>query len=139
MASLSANIERTLSGELNLRLELPKRRDRLPSRSAVFSAEPRVLIDNQASNTHTVVEVNGRDRPALLHDLTRAFFDLSLTIAHARIATYGERAVDVFYVKDLFGLKIEGEQRFNRLRVALRAALQAPATGEEVLPASAAE
>ncbi len=138
LARLSANIERTLSGELNLRLELPKRRDRLPSRSAVFTVEPRVLIDNQASNTHTVVEVNGRDRPALLHDLTRAFFDLSLTIAHARIATYGERAVDVFYVKDLFGLKIDGEQRLNRMRVALLSVLSAPAPGVTV-PASAAE
>ncbi len=138
LARLSASIERTLTGDLNLRVELPKRKGRLPSRSAVFTVEPRVLIDNQASNTHTVVEVNGRDRPALLHDLTRVFFELSLTIQHARIATYGERAVDVFYVKDLFGLKLEGEQRLSRLRVALLSALSAPAPGEQ-LPASAAE
>ncbi len=132
LAKLSATIERTLTGDLSLRVELPKRKGRLPSRSAVFTVEPRVLIDNQASNTHTVVEVNGRDRPALLHDLTRVFFELSLTIQHARIATYGERAVDVFYVKDLFGLKIESEQRLTKLRIALLSALAAAAPGDAV-------
>jgi [protein-PII] uridylyltransferase len=116
LAKLSAAIERTLLGELELYRELPKRHDRLPRRAAVFKVEPRVLIDNSASNTHTVVEVNGRDRPALLYDLTRAFFDLSLTISHARIATYGERAVDVFYVKDLFGLKVESESKLRAMR-----------------------
>ena len=70
-----------------------------------------------------MIEVNGRDRPALLHDLTRAYYDLSLTIANARIATYGERAVDVFYVKDLFGLKVTSETRLKTIRKLLFSAL----------------
>ncbi len=123
LARLSAAIERTLFGELKLHQELPKRQDKLPRRAAVFKVEPRVLIDNSASNTHTVVEINGRDRPALLYDLTRAFFDLSLTINHARIATYGERAVDVFYVKDMFGLKVESESKLRAMRERLMQAL----------------
>jgi len=82
-----------------------------------------VIIDNEASRAHTVIEVNGRDRPALLHDLTKAFYGLSLTIANARIATYGERAVDVFYVKDLFGLKITSERRLTTIRERLLSAL----------------
>ena len=126
LARLSATIERTLLGELKLHQELPKRRGKLPRRAAVFTVEPRVLIDNNASNTHTVVEVNGRDRPALLYDLTRAFFELSLSISQARIATYGERAVDVFYVKDLFGLKIESESRLKAMRERLLLALTPP-------------
>jgi [protein-PII] uridylyltransferase len=116
LARLAVTIERTLFGELKLTQELPKRPGKLPARAEVFTVEPRVLIDNNASNTQTVIEVNGRDRPALLYDLTRALFGLSLSISQARIATYGERAVDVFYVKDLFGLKIESESRLKTIR-----------------------
>ncbi len=142
LSRLSSTIERTLFGEFKLARELPKQQDNLPRRADVFTVEPRVLIDNRASSTHTVVEVNGRDRPALLYDLTRAFFDLSLTIGHARIATYGERAVDVFYVKDLFGLKIENENKLkvirSRLLEPLAPADAAPNAGPEAAGAAAA-
>ena len=53
-----------------------------------------------------VAEIVARDRPNLLHDLTRALYLSQLSIHSAVIATYGEQAVDVFYVKDLFGHKL---------------------------------
>ena len=61
-----------------------------------------MLVDNDASRTHTVIEVNGRDRQGLLYDLTRALSALNLQIGSAHITTFGETAVDVFYVKDVF-------------------------------------
>jgi len=131
LARLSAAIEQTLSGRLKLHEELPKRRGKLPTRAEVFRVEPQVLIDDTASNTHTVVEVVGRDRPALLYDLTRALFRLSLTISHARISTYGERAVDVFYVKDLFGLKVTQQGKLDALRQRLLEVFDAPAPPDE--------
>ena len=79
---------------------------------------PRVVIDNHASNTHTVLEVNGRDRPGLLHDVTAAISEQGLQIASAHVTTYGVRAVDVFYVKDVFGLKVENERKLAQLREA---------------------
>ena len=120
---LRLTIGKILSGETLLSVALRAKRSHLPSRTSVFMVQPAVIIDNDASRTHTVIEVNGRDRPALLHDLTRAFYDLSLTIANARIATYGERAVDVFYVKDLFGLKITSETRLETIQKRLISAL----------------
>jgi [protein-PII] uridylyltransferase len=87
---------------------------------------PRVVIDNRASNTHTVLEVNGRDRPGLLHDVTAAISEQGLQIASAHVTTYGVRAVDVFYVKDIFGLKVENERKLALLREALLAALASP-------------
>ncbi len=123
LARVSATVEGVLSGEVRVRRELAGRPERRPSRASVFKVEPLVIIDNDASNTHTVIEATGRDRPALLHDLTRALFDLSLSVAHARIATYGERAVDVFYVKDLFGLKITNKNKLEQIRVRVLAAL----------------
>jgi len=103
----------------------------IESRTQVFTVAPRVLINNSASRTHSVVEVNGRDRPGLLHDVTRALTDLGLQISSAMIFTYGERAVDVFYVKDAFGMQVTNEGKLARLREALEMALLAPAEREK--------
>jgi len=134
---LRRRIGDTLRGDIRLSKALPERRSALPTRARqVFTVAPLVIIDNDASNTHTVIEVNGRDRPALLHDLTRALFELSLSISHARISTFGERAVDVFYVKDLFGLKVTGESKMEKIRSRLHEALQ---ESEQDRPTQAAE
>ena len=77
--------------------------------------QPNVLIDNKASNRYTVVEVNARDRPALLFALAFALFESKVTIRSAHIATYGERAVDTFYITDLLGGKIEGLLRLKSI------------------------
>ncbi len=85
------------------------------TRADAFAIQPNVLIDNRASNRYTVIEVNARDRPALLAALAYALFQSKATIHSAHIATYGERAVDVFYVTDLIGGKIEGTTRLKTL------------------------
>ncbi len=125
LARLSVLIDQALSGQLNLPAEIRKVR-REPARLAAVTVPPRVVFDNFASNTHTVIEVNGRDRPGLLHDVTAAISEQGLQIASAHITTYGVRAVDVFYVKDVFGLKIENERKLAPLRAALLEALVPP-------------
>ncbi len=76
-----------------------------------FSVAPEVVVDNSLSNVYTVIEVSGLDREGLLFDLTNAISKLNLNIASAHIVTFGERAVDAFYVTDLTGAKIVGPQR----------------------------
>ena len=122
LIKLAENIEATIKRGLNPQKSL-SRKPRLTSRTSVFQVEPRVLIDNQASGLYTVVEVNARDRPRLLYDVARAFAELDLSVTSAHIQTFGERAVDVFYVKDKFGLKIEQTRQLDRLSVRLTAAL----------------
>jgi len=95
----------------------------LPSRTRVFQVSPRVLVDNKASRSHTVIEINGRDRPGLLHDVTAAITYNGLQISSAHISTYGERVVDVFYVKDVFGMKMERKGKIEAIRLALMAAI----------------
>ena len=77
------------------------------ARAEAFEVRPRVEFDNKASNRFTVVEISARDRPALLNRLARALFESRLIVHSAHIATYGERAVDTFYVTDLLGEKID--------------------------------
>jgi [protein-PII] uridylyltransferase len=98
------------------------------TRADAFTIEPNVLIDNRASNRYTVVEINARDRPALLNNLAHALFQSKVTIHSAHIATYGERAVDVFYLTDLTGDKITGPARLKTLeRLLIEAAEGKPA------------
>jgi [protein-PII] uridylyltransferase len=111
-------VRKALQGELRLREmvgALPKTKGRLKA----FSVVPQVIIDNDSSNRYTVVEVAGLDRTGLLFDLTEALFRLNLNIVSAHIATFGERAVDVFYVTDLTGAKITSEEKFKTIRAEL--------------------
>ena len=124
LARLSAAIEQCLAGRMRPLQALEDQKSPIPSRLRVFKVSPRVLIDNKASRNHTVVEVNGRDRPGLLYQVTLALTRLNLIIKSARIATFGERAVDVFYVQDALGGKIEDRTRLRQIEKKLIAALE---------------
>jgi len=126
---IDRHVRRVLAGEVYLEKELARRRPALPPRTEVFTVEPRVLVNNQASRTHTVVEVNGRDRPGLLFDLAKVLKERGLVIHSAHISTYGERVVDVFYVKDVFGMKLASKAKIDRLTRDLKAALGNAAAG----------
>ena len=135
LARLAVLIEQALSGRIRLGAEIRKMsKVLLGRRLRSIHVPPRVVIDNHASNTYTVLEVNGRDRPGLLHDVTAAISEQGMQIASAHVTTYGVRAVDVFYVKDVFGLKVENERKLATLREALLKALENP---EEVAPVQA--
>jgi len=91
-------------------------------RAEAFEVRPQVEFDNKASNRFTVVEINARDRPALLNRLARVLFEARLMVHSAHVATYGERAVDIFYVTDLLGDKIEDAARLRDVEKRLLAA-----------------
>ena len=98
-------------------------------RAGAFLIAPSVFVDNVASNRFTVVEVNAADRPALLNNLAQALFESKVTLHSAHIATYGERAVDTFYVTDLFGGKIEAKTRIKALEARLLLAAKGNSDG----------
>jgi len=116
-------VKAALSGEINLSKELSKAPP-WKRRSEVFLVPPQVVIDNKASRTHTVIEVVGRNRTGFLNKIAWTLTQQGLQIGQSRINTYGERAVDVFYVKDVFGLKMEQEGKINAVRKALLQALE---------------
>ena len=96
--------------------------------SMAFTVPPDVIIDNALSDQFTVIEVAGLDRPGLLYDLTSAISDLNLDITSAHITTFGEKAVDVFYVTDLTNKKIISAPRHIAIRERLLAALAGSGT-----------
>jgi [protein-PII] uridylyltransferase len=115
---IAAAIEKALHGDLRLP-DVVAKRGPAKGRIRAFAVEPEVTINNQWSNRHTVVEVSGLDRPGLLYELTATLSKLNLNIASAHVATFGERAVDVFYVTDLMGAKIASPTRHAGVKRAL--------------------
>lgn len=104
------------------RAELAPRLAKRPlahQRAIAFDVRPRVVFDNKASGRFTVIEVNARDRPALLHHLARALFETGVVVQSAHITVYGERAADTFYVTDGGGSKITNEDRITEIEAAL--------------------
>ncbi|HEY5238661.1 MAG TPA: [protein-PII] uridylyltransferase [Rhizomicrobium sp.] len=124
IARLTESIAQTLAGKVYLRDEFAKRAG-AKRRANAFRVEPRIHFDNEASATATVVEVEGLDRPGLLYDVTRAMFESSLSISSSIVATYGERAIDTFYVRDGFGHKITHPERLAAVQKKVLAALEA--------------
>ncbi|HCD16003.1 MAG TPA: [protein-PII] uridylyltransferase [Rhodobiaceae bacterium] len=91
-----------------------------------FDLETQINFDNQASEQASVIEISALDRPGLLFDLARALYQCNVSITAARVATFGERASDVFYVQDLLGEKLQSSARISRIRHALTNAIHAP-------------
>ena len=118
---LHQTIAKVLSGEIRPRSVLASRVRN--TRASAFKVQPRVSFDNEASTTASVLEVEGLDRQGLLYDVTHAIFESGLSISSSIVATYGERAVDTFYVRDGFGHKIVHPERLKSVEARVARAL----------------
>jgi len=104
--------------------DLTSRQARLVSkREDYINIVPEVIINNRASNQHTLIEVNGRDRPGLLFNICQTLTDLGISIVTAHISTYGIQAVDVFYVKNKYGMQLTKKAEILKVRTCLLEAL----------------
>lgn len=104
---MARDAQLALRGRLSLDLRLSDKRREYAGRIGKGKREPpRVIVDNFATDFYTVIEVHTTDRVGLLYTITRALSDLELDIHIAKVSTYAEDVVDVFYVRDLDGQKI---------------------------------
>ena len=76
----------------------------------------RVQIDNSTSTDSTIIDVFTHDRPGLLYAVTRTLFDLELSVARAKIGTFLDQVVDVFYVADRQNHKVRDEDQLEEIR-----------------------
>jgi len=115
-------IHKTLMGEVLAREALAPR-DKIKKRERPFVVPTSVTFDNEGSEIYTIIEVDTRDRPGLLYDLSRTLSEANIQIASAVIATYGAQVVDTFYVKDMFGLKFHSQAKQAAIERKLREAI----------------
>lgn len=106
MTELLPLLHKVSEDELNLHTAMLHQQPSTRIKRALFDAPARVMIDNAGSATHSIIEVNGQDRIGLLHDIAAALEQEKLVVATAHVATYAQRVVDVFYVKDRYGHKL---------------------------------
>lgn len=117
---ITRDVRGALTGRLSLELRLAQKREQYAARPGKGKREPpRVIVDNTVSDFSTVVEVHAPDRIGLLYDITSTLADLALDIQVAKIATYGEDVVDVFYLRDLEGQKITDPEHAAEIERAL--------------------
>ncbi len=122
-AGTAALIRQAFTGKLKPadRLEQPTM---VRQQEDAFDIAPVVHIDNLASTKSTIVEVNAKDRPGLLYDLVQVLHRMKISVASAHVATFGERAVDVFYINEVSGDKLRSPLRLKNLHAKLLAATE---------------
>jgi [protein-PII] uridylyltransferase len=119
-AQAAKNLTAALSGELNLTKALGKKTSRLRRTNQRMRSIPhRITVDNTSSSFFTIVEVFTYDFPGLLYNITDALFNCDLNIWVAKIATKADQVVDVFYVWDLNGQKVDSEDRVESIKAAI--------------------
>ena len=124
ISTLEDTIRKTISEERDPKILIKEFKSiQIPSRKDSFIIEPRVLIDNLSSKTHTLIEINSKDKIGLLHTLASELFLMGLHISTARISTYGVRVVDVFYIKNMTGGKITEKDKIDVIKSKLMKAI----------------
>ncbi len=126
LTRLRKMIQRTLAGEV-VAEDAFAERDRIKKREQSFVVPTEITFDNDGSEIYTILTVDTRDRPGLLYDLTRTLTAAHIRISSAIIATYGEQAVDTFYIKDAFGLKVSSQSKQDQIRKRLAQSIRSGA------------
>jgi [protein-PII] uridylyltransferase len=110
-----------LNGTASLKTLFAQRKETNGIPSKVIPRVPaEVKVDNQDSDFYAIVEVTGEDRLGILYEMTQALTDHGCDIHFARISTLGNRIVDVFYIQDTWGEKIEERQKVDQLKQILQ-------------------
>ena len=124
-AKLREDLAAVLSDRMAIGERLSERERTYPLRRGSAAHVPGidVSVDNEASETATVLEVRAPDRIGLLHRITRALFEADLDVVSARVSTLGEMVVDAFYVRESGGAKVTDDSRLTEISAAIQAEL----------------
>ncbi|MEO8425015.1 MAG: ACT domain-containing protein [Actinomycetota bacterium] len=114
-------LRKAIEGRVSLEHRMTEKRRHYPERS---DTPVTVAVDNDASDFFTVIEVGAPDRVGLLYDITRTLSDMELDVHLAKVATYTDRVIDAFYVRDSVGRKLEDAQQTAKVESAMRARLE---------------
>ncbi len=120
-AKLREDLAAVLTDRLAIGERLSERERTYPlrRRSAAYPPVSDVTVDNDASETATVLEVRAPDEIGLLHRITRALFEADLDVVSARVSTLGEMVVDAFYVRASGGGKVSDAERLSAITAAI--------------------
>ena len=114
-------LRKAIEGRVSLEHRMTEKRRHYPERS---DTPVTVAVDNDASDFFTVIEVGAPDRLGLLYDMTRTLSELELDVRLAKVATYTDRVIDAFYVRDGLGRKVIEPESVAAIERSMRALLE---------------
>lgn len=115
---VEASVRGAMNGRLSLDYRIEEKRNS-PAAGKPLAIEPEVAVHNDASDFHTVIEITAADRIGILYDIGKSLHSLGLSIQITKIATYGDRVADVFYVREATGGKAESPERVQEIQKSL--------------------
>lgn len=127
-ARAKENLESALSGQLDLTVALKEKMSEQPHlKPHLMDKMHKINVDNKSSSFFTIIEVFSYDFPGLLYRITNELFSCRLDIRLAKIATKADQCVDVFYVMDFDGQKVDSEDQVSSIKAAISEVLTARA------------
>lgn len=118
--NIEGDLKKIPKGKVSLEERLVEMMNRYGSKTQISSnSASKVIIDNDTSDFYTVIEVHASDRPGLLHDVTRAIYEMGLDIHLAKAATGANQVVDAFYVRSVTGEKITEDEEIENIKSAI--------------------
>ena len=117
-------ISQGLEGNFNVEKALNKRWEEIPARFRAIKAPTRVIIDNNMSDEYSILEIKCKNAPGVLYKITKVITSLGLQINTANVSTYGDRVVDIFYIKDAFGSKIDNNKSMDKVKMSILKTLE---------------
>ena len=113
---LIETITKGLEGNFNIEKALNIKWKEIPARFRAVKAPIRVIIDNKTSDQYTILDIKCKNAPGVLYKITKIITTLGLQINTANISTYGDRVVDIFYLKNAFGSKVDDNTTIEKVK-----------------------
>ncbi len=118
---VNKDLSASLGGELNLSAALDQKVRAYQTLRRKLPRQPdKIIVDNESSDFFTIIEIYTHDFPGLLYRITNTLFQCRLDVWVAKIATKVDQVVDVFYVRDFDGQKIDSPEQVTAVEEAIK-------------------
>ena len=116
---LVKNISLGLEGNFDIEKALSIKWEEIPARFRAVKAPTRILVDNKTSENFTILDIKCKNAPGVLYKITKTLTSLGIQINTANVSTYGDRVVDIFYIKNAFGSKVDDERTIEKIKISI--------------------
>ena len=105
-----------LEGNFDIEKALNIKWEEIPARFRAVKAPTRIIVDNKTSEKFTILDIKCKNAPGVLYKITKTLTSLGIQINTANVSTYGDRVVDIFYIKNAFGSKVDDKITIDKIK-----------------------
>ncbi len=108
-----------LEGNFDIEKALNIKWEEIPVRFRAVKAPTRIIVDNKTSENFTILDIKCKNAPGVLYKITKTLTSLGIQINTANVSTYGNRVVDIFYIKNAFGSKVDDKTTIDKIKMSI--------------------